>query len=107
MGNGLLNIKITEEMVELKLKNLDVNKCPGLDEIHPKMLFELRMILAKPLSKMYRSSLRSGLVPNEWKEAVVIPLFKKGKKSDVQNYRPVSLTSITCKIMESILKDEI
>ena len=45
------------------------------------------------------------MVPNAWKEAGVTPLFKKGKKYDRQNYRPVSLTSIVCKILESIIKD--
>ena len=43
----------------------------------------------------------------EWREAGVVPLFKKGKKSEPGNYRPVSLTSLIFKIMESILKDSI
>jgi ribonucleases P/MRP protein subunit RPP40 len=107
MGPGLSLMEITHVTVENKLENLNVSKCPGLDELHPKLLFELRKIIAKPLSVLYNSSLRSGVVPNEWKEAGVTPLFKKGKKSDAQNYRPVSLTSLVCKIMESILKDEI
>jgi len=104
---GLLQINITREMVEHKLKLLNTNKCPGLDGMHPKILFELREELAVPLSKLYSCSLDSGVVPMEWKEAGVVPLFKKGKKSDAQNYRPVSLTSLLCKIMESLLKDAI
>jgi hypothetical protein len=104
---GLLELKITREMVENKLENLNVNKCPGLDEMHPKILFELRKELAEPLSKLYTCSLNCGIVPKEWKEAGVTPLFKKGKKSEPQNYRPVSLTSLLCKIMESLLKDAI
>jgi len=50
--------------------------------------------LAQPLSKLYSASLNCGVVPADWKDAGVIPLFKKGKKSDTQNYRPVCLTSI-------------
>ena len=46
-------------------------------------------------------------MPSCWREAGVTPLFKKGKKSEAQNYRPLSLTSIVGKIMESILKDVI
>ena len=107
LGEGLIGIEVTDEIVENKLKNLNVNKCPGLDGVHPKMLFELRQIVAKPLARLYRCSLDSGLVPKEWKEAGVTPLFKKGTKSDAQNYRPVSLTSIVCKTMEAILKDAI
>ena len=71
------------------------------------MLFELREELASPLAKLFNSSLESGSVPSDWRDAGVTPLFKKGKKSEAQNYRPVSLTSLICKIMESILKDEI
>jgi hypothetical protein len=107
LGQGLLEIDITRDMVYKKLEKLKVNKCPGLDEIHPKLLFELRNIISEPLTKLYNASLRSGVVPDDWKDAGVTPLFKKGNKSDVQNYRPVSLTSITCKIMESIIKDAV
>jgi hypothetical protein len=94
-------------MVAAKLGKLNVNKCAGLDGMHPKMLYELREEIAGPLSKIYRLSLHTGIVPKEWREAGVTPLFKKGKKSETQNYRPVSLTSLICKIMESLLKDAI
>ena len=104
---GLLFIEITEEMVANKLEKLDVNKCPGLDDMHPKLLFELREELIEPLTKLFSYSIKNGVVPLEWKEAGVVPLFKKGKKSEPENYRPVSLTSLICKIMESILKDSI
>jgi hypothetical protein len=51
--------------------------------------------------------LEQGVVPRDWKEAVVTPIYKKGAKADPGNYRPVSLTSVPCKIMESVLKDAI
>jgi len=105
--SGLLDLKISAGMVEKKLQELKVDKCPGLDEIHPKMLFELRKHISEPLANFFNQSLESGVVPVDWKDAGVTPLFKKGKKSDVQNYRPVSLTCVVCKIMESILKDVI
>jgi len=70
-------------------------------------LYELRTELSKPLSKLFQLSLDSGVVPQEWKEASVTPLFKKGKKDKPENYRPVSLTSILGKILESIIKDSI
>ena len=106
-SDGLLGIEITEVMVANKLEKLDVNKCPGLDDIHPKLLFELRGDLVKPLTKLFNFSIKNGVVPLEWREAGVVPLFKKGKKSEPENYRPVSLTSLICKIIESILKDSI
>jgi retron-type reverse transcriptase len=46
-------------------------------------------------------------VPKDWKKAKVVPIYKKGQKSEPGNYRPVSLTSVPCKILESMLKDYI
>jgi Reverse transcriptase (RNA-dependent DNA polymerase) len=71
------------------------------------MLFELRENISGPLAVLFNRSLETGIVPVDWKDAGVTPLFKKGKKSDVQNYRPLNMTSLVCKIMESILKDVI
>ena len=56
---------------------------------------------------MFRRSLAEGVVPADWKKANVTPIFKKGSKGDPGNYRPVSLTSVACKIMESVLRDAI
>ena len=102
---GLVDIEITEEMVSEKLEKLNANKCPGLDGIHPKMLLELKTYLVKPLTSIFKSSLEQGIVPLDWKDAVVMPLFKKGKRDDPNNYRPVSLTSIIGKILESTIKN--
>ena len=71
------------------------------------MLCELRDQLVKPLTKLFSLSLQTGIVPQGWKEARVVPLFKKGKRDRPENYRPVSLTSIVGKIFESIVKDNI
>ena len=50
-------------------------------------------------------SLQKGIVPLEWKEANIIPLFKKGSRNKSVNYRPVSLTSVICKLLETIIRD--
>ena len=50
-------------------------------------------------------SLQEGTVPLEWKEANIIPLFKKGSRNKSVNYRPVSLTSVICKLLERIIRD--
>jgi hypothetical protein len=59
------------------------------------------------LAVIYRKSIISGTVPADWKTANVIPIFKKGSKADAGNYRPISLTCICCKILESLIKDDI
>ena len=56
---------------------------------------------------IFRKSVNNSEVPAEWKTATVIPIFKKGKKSAAGNYRPVSLKSVSCKVLESMLKDDI
>ena len=71
-------------MAEMKLASLKVNKCPGLDGIHPEILFELREIISGPLAELFSRLLEPGAVPVNWKDAGVTPLFKKGKKSDVK-----------------------
>ena len=50
-------------------------------------------------------SLQEGIVPLEWKEANTIPLFEKGSRNKSVNYRPVSLTSVICKLLEAIIRD--
>ena len=59
-----------------------------------------------PLSLLYESSMLTGQLPSIWKTAFVIPIFKKGKSSLCQNYRPISLTCMTCKVMESIISKQ-
>ena len=51
--------------------------------------------------------MQTGDVPQEWRDALIVPLFKKGNRSDPGNYRPVSLTSVVCKVMERIVKDNV
>src|SRR6218665_1518962 len=51
--------------------------------------------------------MQTGDVPQEWRDALIVPLFKKGNRSDPGNYRPVSLTSVVCKVMERLVKDNV
>jgi hypothetical protein len=67
----------------------------------------LRDELAPVLADIFNKSLRTGGVPKDWREANVAPIFKKGKRSAPENYRPVSLTSVCCKLLESVIKDKI
>ena len=71
------------------------------------MLYELRAGLLKPVTNLFTLSANKGILPQDWKEAIVTLLFKKGSKAKPENYRPVSLTSILGKMLESIIKDQI
>jgi len=86
-----------------RLSNLDAHKSMGPDGMHPRVLRELVDVIAEPLSIIFERSWRTREVPEDWRKANVIPIFKKGKKEDPGNYRPVSLTSIPGKVMEQLI----
>ena len=106
-GNKIKEVIIEKKEVEKKLKALLPGKARGPDQIPPRVLKELSKELAEPLTILFNKSLKNGVVPNEWKFAEVTAIFKKGNRTDPGNYRPVSLTSVCCKIMEQFIRDSI
>ena len=96
---------VTPELVAKKIKAMKDNKTPGVDGIPPKLLMETVEQISIPLARVFNLSLKEGVVPFEWKEANIIPLFKKGSRNKSENYRPVSLTSVICKLLERLIKD--
>ncbi|PKU38527.1 rna-directed dna polymerase from mobile element jockey-like [Limosa lapponica baueri] len=90
-------------MISDLLHELDTHKSMGLDGLHPGVLRELAEVFTKPLSIIYQQSWLTGAVPVDWRLANVMPIYRKGQKEDGVNYRPVSLTSVSGKVMEQII----
>ena len=94
---------ITEADVLKELRNLKPNKSPGIDGMHPNVLKELAEELAKPITVLFQKSAEESELPAHWLQALVTPIFKKGSKTLAENYRPVSLTCILCKVLEKMV----
>ncbi|MCP4459563.1 MAG: hypothetical protein GY816_16300, partial [Cytophagales bacterium] len=80
---------------------------PGPDKIHGKVLKRCANSLAIPLTILFQTSYYTCKIPANWKEAHVVPVFKKGCKNDVANYRPISLTSLVMKVYERVIRSEL
>ncbi len=103
----LTDVAFTVEDIQLKLKKLKTCKSPGPDGLHPHILKEYAQELSQPLYALFRRSLDEGCLPEDWKQAQVTLIFKKGNRHQPGNYRPVSLTAVVCKVMESIIHDHL
>ena len=97
------SINVNVNGVRKLLQGLNPHKATGPDTISSRFLKEMAHPLAPALTVIFQASLDQGKIPDDWKTANVAPIYKKGDKSKPSNYRPVSLTSITCKLLEHIL----
>ena len=98
-------VDISPQLIEKKLKKLKISKSPGPDNIYPRILKESAKELSIPLCTLFQNSLENGTVPLDWKTASICAIHKKGPKNLASNYRPISLTSVISKAMESIIRD--
>ena len=106
-NNILQNVKITESIVLANLMKIPDKVSSGVDGF-PSLLFKkLRFTLVKPLTTIFKLSFETSMLPYQWLDAKIIPIYKKGENSEVSNYRPISLTAVASKVLERIIKDEI
>ena len=104
---SLPEFEIDENGVLKLLGTLKPKKAAGPDQLRPQLLRDLRQAIAPILTQVFKTSLETGQVPEDWKTANVCPIFKKGSKNKAENYRPVSLTCICSKMMEHIIVSQI
>ena len=89
------------------LNNLNVNKATGPDCICARVLKETSSATAPILTIIFQRSLDTGIIPEDWKAANIVPIHKKNDRSKPANYRPISLTCITSKMFEHIIASHI
>ena len=89
------------------LRNLNPHKAAGPDSIPTQVLKIASDQIAPVLTRIFQSSYDTGTVPCDWRDANIVPIYKKGDKQLASNYRPVSLTSISCKVIEHVVHSNI
>ena len=96
----LNELEIPMEMILTTLKQLDINKATGSDGIPVRLLKETADQITPSLSMLYYKPLLLGIFPEDWKLSNIVPIFKKGKRGFVENYRPISLLPVISKVLE-------
>ena len=101
------HLKVTLSGVEKQLSKIQAKKAGGPDELPARVFKETAHELAPAMTYIFQQSYNTGEIPRLWKSAKVAAIYKKGATSDPSNYRPISLTCITCKVMEHIVLSHI
>ena len=104
---SMKNIQVTNEGITKLLQKLNPGKASGPDLLPARILKELAVELSPYLSAIFQRSFDTGTVPKDWRTANVTAIFKKGEKFKASNYRPVSLTSLCCKIQEHVITSNV
>ena len=110
LANGyllLLTVQISSSNVFSLLNKLSKSKATGLDNISAKLIRECADLISIPLCNIFNKSLSSGSFPDDWRCARVTPLFKQGERTDVNNYRPISVISVIAKVFWRIMYNQL
>ena len=97
---------VNVETVYRLIIKLTISKATGVDDISAKVLKAAAPAIAEPLTRIFNMSIASGKFPMEWKAARLTPIFKKGQRSMLDNYRPISILPVISKLMERILYEQ-
>lgn len=104
-NDNFIDLRFHIDDVYTILKGINSSKAAGPDGIHGIVLKNCARRLAYPLTILFNVSFSTGCIPPDWKTALVVPVHKKGDKGSVENYRPISLTSLVMKVFERCIKN--
>lgn len=102
-ANSMCLIEITTQEVTNYLLQLQENKSTGPDDISPRMLKNLAEVIAEPICNIFKQSMNSGICPEAFKIAHVVPVYKQGDRKILTNYRPISLILVLANVFEKCL----
>jgi hypothetical protein len=105
--NKLSTVLFTPTLVKRVIRQINGKAKGGPDDIPPLFFKQCCDQLSSPLAFVFNQCMNHGYLPPVWLQAFITPIFKKGDKTDPVNYRPIALTCTMCKIMETVIKDQI
>ena len=103
----LCDVEFTDRLIQSCINQMERKTSCGIDGLPPLFFKECSQFLIEPLKLIFQRSFEDSEIPLSWKIAEIVPIFKKGSRNDVANYRPVSLTCVPCRLMESVLKRQL
>ena len=103
-ANSFSQLSVSEGDIVDALRSMNGDSSPGIDKIFPKFIKNISSFLVKPLRMLFRESLRSNMLPDDWITSIIVPVYKKNKKSSLcASSRPINLTSCVSKIFERVI----
>ena len=98
---------MTENDVKRCLDELKNKKCEGFDRLPVCFINDSKDIIQDPLSSLFSKIYSTGQIPEQWKVSKIIPIFKKGSKNEIENYRPIANLCSASKIFERLILNQI
>ena len=98
--------QVTEQKVQKTMKSLKQKRSAGRDGLSQENLILGSEVLCIPLARIINTSIETGIFPEDWKEAAVTPILKKGNPETKENYRPVSCLHVASKVLEKIITEQ-
>ena len=104
---SLTDIMLNEYIILEAMHELSPNSAAGQNCVPSSLLVNCATELAPVLLLIFSQTLSQGVIPKSWKGAAIIPIYKSGGKTVPSNYRPISLTSVVCKVLERIIRKQV